>query len=117
MPIPISGAKNAGSTMKRNVSPAWALEPVIVFTQIDSTSSITESPNIDVGDAGVQPREARLPEGLSHEASAPAAAAVPVSSADGVASTPGRSSGTPHATNSHSREPGGRLPGSVIRSA
>ena len=33
--------------MKKNVIPAWALEPVRVFTQIESTSSIAESPNID----------------------------------------------------------------------
>jgi len=35
-------------TMKKNVRPALALEPVTVLTHIDSTSSITESPNIDV---------------------------------------------------------------------
>ena len=45
--MPSSGANSAGITMKKNVSPACALEPVSVFTQIESTSSITESPNID----------------------------------------------------------------------
>ena len=34
--------------MKKNVRPAIALEPVRVFTHIERTSSITESPNIEV---------------------------------------------------------------------
>ena len=44
---PAAERSSAGITMKKNVRPAWALEPVSVFTQIDRTSSITESPNID----------------------------------------------------------------------
>jgi hypothetical protein len=47
MPIPINGARNPGSARKRNVSPACALEPVIDYTHIDSTSSNPESPNIE----------------------------------------------------------------------
>ena len=45
---PNSGAPSAGSTMKKNVRPAIALESVSVFTHMLSTSSITESPSIDV---------------------------------------------------------------------
>ena len=101
--------------MKKKVRPAWALEPVIVFTQIESTSSITESPNIDA----VSPAYRRVKPGcrkacLTTRQPLPS---VGVPRRPGSASTPGRSSGAPHATSSQSREPGGRRAGSVSRSA
>ena len=92
--------------MKKNVSPAWAFEPVIVFTQIDRTSSITESPNIDA----VSPAYRRVKPGC-RKACLTTRQLLP-RLRRGVASTPGRSRGAPHATNSHSREPG-RAPGGV----
>ncbi len=45
---PASGASRDGIAMKKKVKPARALEPVSVFTQMLSTSSITESPNMEV---------------------------------------------------------------------
>ena len=96
--------------MKKKVSPAWALEPVIVFTQIDSTSSITESPNIDA----VSPAYRRVKPGW-RKACLTRRQLLPRPRVS--AARPGRSRGAPHATNSHNREPGGRSAVSVDRSA
>ena len=45
---PSTGATSAGIIMKKNVSPALALDPVSVFTHMLRTRSITESPKAEV---------------------------------------------------------------------
>jgi hypothetical protein len=61
---PRSGANSAGMTMKKNVRPAWALEPVSVFTHMLRTSSMIESPNIDA----VSPAYSRVNPGRAKAA-------------------------------------------------
>ena len=82
--------------MKKNVKPAIALESVSVLTHMLSTSSITESPSIDV----LSPANRRGKPGCPNSFLMPAP-------------TPGKYVGTPHATNSQSRAPSWPLLASV----